>query len=122
MVSDGEADESTEDGLVCKRKRGAVAVPPAAEGTIPDYAENPPAPPRHSSPLGMFLLQMPQLLKLNPSSLQIRKLLLKLPRDYLPHHHASRLPSPSNLARVVVRINLHLFPQLQPFQLLSRKP
>jgi len=43
VVSDEEADESTEDGLVCKRKRGAVAEPPAAEGTIPDYAENPPS-------------------------------------------------------------------------------
>jgi len=42
VVSDEEADESTEDGLICNRKRGAVAVPPAAEGTIPDYAENPP--------------------------------------------------------------------------------
>ena len=122
VVSDKEADESTEDGLICKRKRGAVTVPPAAEGAIPDYTENPPAPPHHSSPLGMFLLQMPQLLKLYLSSSQIRKLLLRLPRNYLPHHHASRPPSPSNLARVVVRINLHLLPQLQPFQLLSRKP
>ena len=121
-MSDEEADEITEDGLICKRKKGVVAVPPAAEGTIPGYAENPPAPPHHSSLLGMFLLQMLQLLKLYPSSLQIRKLLLRLPRNYLPHHHASRLPSPSNFARVVVRINLHLLPQLQLFQLLSRKP
>jgi len=122
VVSDEEADESTEDGLICKRKRGAVTVPPPVEGVIPDYAENPPAPPHHSSPLGIFLLQMPQLLKLYLSSSQIRKLLLRLPRNCLPHHHASRLPSPSNLARVVVRINLHLLPQLQPFQFLSRKP
>jgi len=43
VVSDEEADESTEDGLVCKRKRGAVAEPPVAEGTTPDYAENPPS-------------------------------------------------------------------------------
>ena len=42
-MSDEEADENTEDGLICKRKRGAVAVPPAAEGAIPDYAENPPS-------------------------------------------------------------------------------
>jgi len=70
----------------------------------------------------MFLLQIPQLLKLYLIISQIRKLLLRLPRHYLPHHHASRLPSPSNLARVVVRINLHLLPQLRPFQLLSRKP
>jgi len=70
----------------------------------------------------MFLLQIPQLLKLYLIISQIRKLLLRLPRNYLPHHHASRLPSPSNLARVVVRINLHLLPQLRPFQLLSRKP
>jgi len=42
-MSDEEADESTKDGLVCKRKRGAVAEPPADEGTILDYAENPPS-------------------------------------------------------------------------------
>jgi len=44
VVSDEEADESTEDGLVCKRKKGTVAEPRAAEGTIPDYVENPPCP------------------------------------------------------------------------------
>jgi len=43
VVSDEEADESTEDGLVCKRKKGAVAEPPAAEGITPDYTENPPS-------------------------------------------------------------------------------
>jgi len=122
VVSEEEEDESTEDGLVHKRKRATAAEPPAVEGTTPDYAENPPAPPRPSSPLGMFSLQTPQLLKLYPNSLQIRKLLLNLQRNYLPHHHASTLPSPSNLARVVVRINLHLLLQFQPFQLLSRKP
>jgi len=63
-VSDEEEDESTEDGLVCKRKRATAAEPPAAEGTSPNYAENPPAPPHPSSLLGMFSLQTPQLLKL----------------------------------------------------------
>jgi len=43
VVSDEEADENTKDGLVCKRKRGAVAEPPAAEATTPDYAGNPPS-------------------------------------------------------------------------------
>jgi len=43
VVSDEEADKSTEDGLVCKRKRGVVAEPLAAEGTTPDYAENLPS-------------------------------------------------------------------------------
>jgi len=70
----------------------------------------------------MFLLQTPQFLKLYLNSLLIRRLLLKMQRNSPPHHHASRLPSPSNLVRVVVRINLHLLPQLQPFQLLSKKP
>jgi len=42
VVSDDEADESTEDGLICKRKRGAAAEPPATEGALPDYVENPP--------------------------------------------------------------------------------
>ena len=31
VVSDEEADESTEDGLVCKRKRRDVIEPPATE-------------------------------------------------------------------------------------------
>jgi len=43
VVSDDEADESTEDRLICKRKRGAATEPPAAEGALPDYVENPPA-------------------------------------------------------------------------------
>ena len=43
VMSDEEADESTEDGLVCKRKRRAVTDPPAAEGALPDYVENPPS-------------------------------------------------------------------------------
>jgi len=106
VVSDEEEDESTEDGLVCKRKRTNVAEPPAAEGTSPNYAENPPAPPHPSSLLGMFSLQTPQLLELHKNSLRIRKLPLNLQRSYLPHHHATRFPSPSNLVRVVARINL----------------
>ena len=42
-MSDEEADESTEDGLVCKRKRRAVIEPPATENAAPDYVENPPS-------------------------------------------------------------------------------
>ena len=43
MVSDEEDDESTEDGLICKRNRATVAELPAIESTGPDYAENPPS-------------------------------------------------------------------------------
>ena len=43
VVSDEEADESTEDGLICKRRRGVATEPPAAEVAPPDYAENPPS-------------------------------------------------------------------------------
>jgi len=42
-MSDEEEDESTEDGLVCKRKRATVAEPPAVGGTSPDYVEDPPS-------------------------------------------------------------------------------
>jgi len=121
VVSDDEADESTEDGLICKRNRGVATEPPAAEVALPDYVENPPAPPCPSSPLGTFLLQTPRLLKLHLNNLLIRKLPLKLQQNSPPHHHASRLLSPSNLARVVVSTTLQLLQQLQAFQLLSRK-
>jgi len=44
VVLDEEADESIEDGLICKRRRGvATEPPPAAEVAPPDYAENPPS-------------------------------------------------------------------------------
>jgi len=43
VVSDDEADESTEDGLICKRKRGVTTEPPAAEAALPNYVENPPS-------------------------------------------------------------------------------
>jgi len=43
VVSDEEADESTEDRLVCKRKRGAVIEPPTIESAAPNYIENPPS-------------------------------------------------------------------------------
>jgi len=43
MVSDEEDDESTEDGLICKRKRATVTELPTNESTGPDYAENPPS-------------------------------------------------------------------------------
>jgi len=43
VVSDEEEDESTEDGLVCKRKRATTTEPPAVENTSPNYAENPPS-------------------------------------------------------------------------------
>jgi len=43
VVSDEEADESTEDGLVCKRKRTVVDEPPAVESAAPDFIENPPS-------------------------------------------------------------------------------
>jgi len=43
VVSDEEADESTEDGLVCKRKRMAVIEPLAIESPAPNFIENPPS-------------------------------------------------------------------------------
>ena len=43
VVSDDEADESTEDGLICKRRRGVTTEPPAAKAALPDYVENPPS-------------------------------------------------------------------------------
>jgi len=43
VVPDEEADESTEDGLICKRRRGVATEPPGAEVAPPDYAENPPS-------------------------------------------------------------------------------
>ena len=43
VVSDEEADESTEDGLICKRKRVAVTEPPAIESAAPNFIENPPS-------------------------------------------------------------------------------
>jgi len=43
VVSDEEADESTEDGLICKRKRRAVIEPLAIESVVPNYVENPPS-------------------------------------------------------------------------------
>ncbi len=43
VVSDDEADESPEDGLICKRKRGVTTKPPAAEASLPDFVENPPS-------------------------------------------------------------------------------
>jgi len=122
VVSDEEVDESTEDGLVCKRKRKAVIEPPAIESATPDFVENPPAPPHHSSPLGTFSLQMPQLLKLFLSNLLTRRPPRKPLKSFLPHHHASRLPPPSNLVRVVVSTNLRLLHQPQAFQPLSRRP
>ena len=43
VVSEDEVDESTEDGLICKRKRGIATELPAAEVAAPNYAENPPS-------------------------------------------------------------------------------
>jgi len=122
VVSEQEADESTEDGLICKRRRGVATEPPAAEVAPLDYAENPPVPPRPLSPLGTFSPPTPRLLKLRLNSLLIHKLPPKMPQNYQPHHHASRLPSPSNLARVVVSTNPYLLLQHRAFQLPSRKP
>ncbi|XP_068503901.1 uncharacterized protein [Phaseolus vulgaris] len=43
VVTDEEADESTEDGLICKRKKVAVSEPPAIESAAPNFIENPPS-------------------------------------------------------------------------------
>jgi len=69
----------------------------------------------------MFSLQTPQLLELHKNSLRIHKFPLNLQRSYLPHLHTTRFPSPSNLVRVVARINLQHLLQLKLFQPLSRK-
>jgi len=42
VVSDEEADESTEDGLVRKRKRRVVIELPTTKSAAPDYFETPP--------------------------------------------------------------------------------
>jgi len=42
-VSDEETNEATEDGLICKRKRVAVAEPPEIESTAPNFIEDPPS-------------------------------------------------------------------------------
>ncbi|XP_068504454.1 uncharacterized protein [Phaseolus vulgaris] len=42
VVSNDGEDESTEDGLVCKRNRATTTEPPTIESAGPDYAENPP--------------------------------------------------------------------------------
>ena len=122
VVSDEEADESTEDRLICKRRRGVATEPLATEVAPPDYTENPLVPPRPSSPPGTFSPPTPQLLKLRLNSLLIHKLPPKLQQNCQPHHHASRLPSPSNLARVVVSISPYLLLQHRAFQLPSKKP
>jgi len=41
MVSDEEEDESTGDGLVCKRNRATTTDLPAIESTGPNYVEDP---------------------------------------------------------------------------------
>ena len=38
VVSDEEADESTKDGLVCKRKRRAAIEPPTTKSAAPDLS------------------------------------------------------------------------------------
>ncbi|XP_068461707.1 MICOS complex subunit MIC60-like [Phaseolus vulgaris] len=66
VVSDEEEDESTEDGLICKRKRVTVAESPAAEAVgatqeqLADTqaspqptAELPASPPHHEAPLAI---------------------------------------------------------------------
>jgi len=43
VVSDEEADESTEDGLIYKRRRVAVSEPQAIESVVPNFIEDPPS-------------------------------------------------------------------------------
>ena len=43
VVSDEEADETTEDGWICKRRRGVAIELPEAKVAAPDYAENSPS-------------------------------------------------------------------------------
>ena len=41
VVSDEEVDESTVDGLICKRRRVAVTEPPTIESAAPNFIEDP---------------------------------------------------------------------------------
>jgi len=116
VVSYKEADESTEDGLVCKRKRRAVMEPPPAEGATSDYVENPPSASTPFESAGDVLASNASVAEAVPEQLADTQASSQAATELPPHHPASRLPSPSNLARVVVRTNLHLLPQLQPFQ------
>ena len=43
VVSDEEADESTEDGLICKRTRVAATEPSAIGSSAPNFIEDPPS-------------------------------------------------------------------------------
>ena len=52
VVSDEEEDESTEDGLVCKRNRVTTTEPPAVEGMGPNYVDNPPSASTHFESAG----------------------------------------------------------------------
>jgi len=108
VVSDEETDEATEDGLIYKRKRVAVAEPPAIESAAPNFVENPPAPPHHSSPLGRFHFQTLRLLRPPPRNLLTHRPPFKSPKSCPTHYHASKLPPQSNLVRVAVSTNLHL--------------
>jgi len=69
----------------------------------------------------MFSFQTLQLLRPLLSNLLIRKPPHKPPRNCLPHHHASKLSPPSNLARVLVNTNLRLHQQPQASQPLFKK-
>ena len=61
VVSDDGENESTEDGLVCKRNRATTTEPPTIENAGPDYVENPPVPPHPLRALGILCRQILQL-------------------------------------------------------------
>ena len=105
VVSDEEEDESTEDGLVCKRKRATTTEPPAVESTSPNYAENTPSASTPFESAGDALHQTPQLLRAFKSKLWTLNHPPNLEWSQPSHHHALMLPSPSKLMRVVVRTN-----------------
>jgi len=118
VVSDEEADESTEDGLVCKRKRRVAIEPPATESVVLDIVENPPSASTPFESAGDVLASNASVAEAVPEQLADTQASSQ-PAEELP---ASRLPLPSNLARVVVSTNPHLLLQHRAFQLPSKKP
>ena len=120
-VSDEEADEKTENGLICKRKRVAVTEPPAIESAAPNFIENPPSASTPFESTGDVLVSNASVAEAALEQLADTQASSQAPRSCMPHHHASKLPPPSNLARVVVNTNLRLHQQPQASQPLFKK-
>jgi len=103
VVSDEGEDESTEDGLVCKRNRATTTEPPAVESIGPNYVDDSRGPPYLLRAQGMLSHRTPQLLGVLKRKLWVPNYPPNLQWSQPSHHHALMLPSPSNLLRVVGR-------------------